>query len=140
MSQENSNLADEEPISIEPQPAADEPISLESATQEEEPIGLVEADEVRIKPQTLRSFGAGVGSALGEKKAEFKRPLNSTGHGAIRCRLFHSKIAVGSLDHMETQINEWLDETDVEIKHVGHVIGTMEGKRSEPNLLVMVWY
>ena len=71
---------------------------------------------------------------------QFKRPLNADGSGATRCRLFHSKIAVASLEFMEHQINEWLDAEKIEIKHVSQIIGTMEGKRPEPNLMVIVWY
>ena len=41
---------------------------------------------------------------------------------------------------MQRQINEWLDSDEIEVKQVGHLIGTMEGKRPEPNLRVMIWY
>jgi len=63
-----------------------------------------------------------------------------TGQGATRCRIFHSKIAAAPLENMEQAINEWLDSEKIEVKNVGHVIGTMEGKRPEPNVIVMVWY
>jgi len=114
-----------------------EPISLES--DDEEPISLVESEEAtEFSAGGVKAFGV-VGGADAEKK-EYKRPLNVNGAGATRCRMFHSKIAIASLEFMENQINEWLDRNQIEIKHVGHVIGTMEGKRPEPNLLVMVWY
>ena len=104
--------------------------------QEDEPIRLVE--ENGTGATAVRAFGA---SAAGVgKKAGFKRPLNLTGQGATRCRVFHSKVAVNSLENMEQSINEWLDSEKIEIKHVGHIIGVMEGKRPEPNLIVMVWY
>jgi len=41
---------------------------------------------------------------------------------------------------MIDQINEWLDENEVEIKFIGQVVGTMEGKTPEPNLIVTIWY
>ena len=114
-------------------PEDEEPISLMG---DDEPISLVETE------------GAGAGSvrAIGraaveaEKRHEFKRALNVTGQGATRCRIFHSKIAAGSLDYMEGQVNEWLDGENIEVKHVGHVIGTMEGKTPEPNVIVIIWY
>ena len=114
----------------------DEPISLEG---DEEPISLVESEESSdFSAGGVKTFG--VTGGAGTEKREYKRPLNTDGAGATRCRMFHSKIAIASLEFMENQINEWLDSDRIEIKHVGHVIGTMEGKRPEPNLLVMVWY
>jgi hypothetical protein len=75
-----------------------------------------------------------------ERKAQFKRPLNLSGQGATRCRMFHCKVAESSMAHLENQINDWLDSEHVEVKHVGHVVGMMEGKHTEPNVIVMVWY
>ena len=113
----------------------DSHLSLEPDSDEEAPISLVE--DSGSGSSAVRAMG---GTAAVKRAAEFKRPLNLTGQGATRCRIFHSKIALGSLEFMENQINEWVDSDQVEIKHVGHIIGTMEGKRPEPNLLVMVWY
>jgi len=36
--------------------------------------------------------------------------------------------------------NEWLDSDDIDVKEVGHLIGTMHGKIDEDNIIVMVWY
>ncbi len=118
--------------------ADDEPVSLvsQSTDKEEEPISLVETD--RKSPPGVHAFGSGIGKE--EKRQDFKRPLNVTGQGATRCRIFHSKIADASLKYMQKQINEWIDSDQIEAKHVGHVIGVMEGKIAEPNMIVMVWY
>jgi len=90
-------------------------------------------------PSKIRAFGAHT-SPTATKQRQFKRPLNMTGTGATRCRMFHSKLTVAALDHMIDQINEWLDENEVEIKFIGQVVGTMEGKTPEPNLIVTIWY
>jgi len=146
MAEENMQLSDDEPISLE----SDEPISLEAddapsppmasapaPVVEEEPIKLSESSGESSKTQ-VRAFGA---SALkADAKSEFKRQLNVDGAGATRCKVFHSKIAIAPLHFMETQINEWLDGANVEVKEIGHVIGVMEGKKPEPNLIVLVWY
>lgn len=118
---------EEEPISLE-----DEGVAPKAGnTSSQGPLGL------GFKP-ALKTFG-NVGK-VGEHKTQFKRQLNKDGCGAVRCRIFNSKIALASLQHMETQINEWMDENDFEIKHVGHCIGVMEGKTQEPNMIVTVWY
>ncbi|HAU36630.1 MAG TPA: hypothetical protein DCX07_02795 [Phycisphaerales bacterium] len=137
MAENNNIVPDEEPIPLEldedkPSPKIVEP--------KEEPISLV--DSGGAGGMSKIKVGGGLGSAavgMHEKK-QFRRPLNVNGTGATRCRIFHSKIADAPLHGLETTINEWLDEEQIEIKHVGHVIGTLEAKMSEPNLIVMVWY
>jgi hypothetical protein len=129
---------DDEPISLD-----DAPISLDDGRpkplpSEDEPISLVDSEETAsFSGPAVKTFGL---DAAPGAQVQFKRPLNADGSGATRCRLFHSKIAVASLEFMEHQINEWLDGDKIEIKHVGQIIGTMEGKRPEPNLMVIVWY
>jgi hypothetical protein len=122
--------ADEEPIPLDD---VEEPIPLD----DEEPIPL--GDE---EPASGGGFSA-IGAEAKQQKArpEFRRPLNNDGAGATRCRLFHSKIADGALKYLEEHINEWIDGGEIEVKHVGHVVGTLTGKSSsEPCLMVMVWY
>ena len=113
----------------------DKPISLD----DEEPISLVESEgPSEFGEGGMRAFGTDADEVKDEKA--YQRTLNTDGTGATRCRIFHSKIAIASLEFMEGQINEWLDGEQIEVKQVGHIIGTMEGKRPEPNLLVIVWH
>lgn len=115
--------------------AKEEPISL---VEEDEPISLVDdsAEPMAHATHKVRQFGR-----LGaEHKTEFAKAPNVTGKGAIRCRLFHSRIALEALDNMQDRINQWLDGEQIEVKHVGHLMGTMEGKNPKPNMMVMVWY
>ena len=113
----------------------EQPIPLEG---DEQALPLEGEDSAQQGSTRIQAFGAAVLRA--EKKTEFKRPLNLTGAGATRCRLFNSKITVAALDHMVAQINEWLDGEKVEVKCVDQVIGTMEGKKPEPNVIITVWY
>ena len=112
----------------------DEPISLDS---DEEPISLVASSgDSESEGLALKTIGAAANVA----ETKFTRPVNADGTGATRFRIFHSKISPAPLENLEHSINEWIDGDKIEIKQVGHLIGTMEGKRPEPNLLVMVWY
>ncbi len=107
--------------------------------QEEEPIHLEEELPEETHHAEVKAFGAGHG--LGHKaSSQYKRPLNVTGQGATRCKVYFSKIAPPSLEFMENQINQWLDSEQIEVKQVSQVIGVMEGKTPQPNLIVMVWY
>ena len=115
------------PVPVKPAPVADDA---------EEPISLVDSGEDGMHKIRARSAN----SPLGDAKTEYKRPVNLTGQGATRCKLFHARIAIAPLERMEQVINEWLDDEELEVKHVGTVIGIMEGKTPEPNLLTFVWY
>ena len=128
------------PVPAPPMPGEPKPSKVEFAHREklkEDKISVV--DEIDPSaPKKSKPFGA---AAMDDgHKKEFNRPLNNNGVGATRCRVFHSKIQENPLLHMETMINDWIDESDIEVKHIGQSIGIMEGKRSEPNLLVTVWY
>ena len=125
---------DAEPVSISmDDDDEDEPIAMDV----EEPIPMDEGDESEDGPSRIQAFGT---ASRTEAKQEFTRPLNLTGTGATRCRLFNSKITVAAVDHMISVINEWLDSEQIEIKYVSQVIGTMEGKKPEPNIIITVWY
>jgi predicted metal-dependent hydrolase len=91
-----------------------------------------------LKSEHIKAFGAGALAGRAEQK--HSRAMLLPGTGATRCRLFHSKVTLAALEHMTATINEWLDRSDIEIKHVSEVIGVMEGKKAEPNLIVIVWY
>jgi len=133
MAAENILEPEDEPISLD---GDDEHISLD-----DEPISLVDSAGASefAEGGGMQAFGMGA-QAPGAEERQYKRPLNTNGTGATRCRVFHSKIAVASLEFMEHQINDWLDSDEIEVKDVGHIIGIMEGKRPEPNLMVVVWY
>jgi len=132
-----------EPVSLEgegePVPVAPSEVAPAVEDDVDEPISLVDTEDEGNGVSKIRARGAG--SPLDGQKMDFARPLNKTGTGATRCRLFHCRIALAPLEHMQTSINEWLDsDENLEVKHVGHLIGIMEGKSPEPNLIVMAWY
>jgi hypothetical protein len=118
----------EDPIPIEPDEA---PLSLE--------VDDTAGSAAPAGTSKIQAFGAA--STAGKRGTQqFKRPLNLSGFGATRCRVFNSKVTVASLDHMVNTINEWLDTNQIEIKYVNQVIGIVEGKVPEPNMIVTVWY
>lgn len=86
----------------------------------------------------IHAFGAV--AAAGAQQRKFSRALNLTGAGATRVRVFNSKITVAAIEHMADQINEWLDGDELEVKYVNQVVGIVEGKKPEPNLIITVWY
>lgn len=143
---DRDNIEDiEEEISLdEPLAMADEEEEIELAKpdteeDEEETISLIDDEE--LQASQVRAFGGAASKMGAGHKADFQRPLNNSGQGATRCRIFHSKLAATSLEYMEKQINDWVDsDPTIDIKQVGHSIGVMTGKTAETSLIVTVWY
>ncbi|MBT3200106.1 MAG: hypothetical protein HN350_09335 [Phycisphaerales bacterium] len=139
MNQDNDSISfDDEPISIE---GNDDPIVIKHAP---EPISIAPVEE---EPLTIAEGGSGRsishtrgGTTLGAKGHKFSRPMQQSGKGATRCRIFRSKISVPAVESLEEHINEWLDSDDIDVKDVGHMIGTMHGKSDEDNIIITVWY
>lgn len=76
-----------------------------------------------------------------KKHAEnWKRKTNLTGTGATHMRTFHCKLNSESVEYMDQQINEWLDNhPDYEVKMVTTAVGEWTGKIKEPAMVVTVW-
>ncbi len=73
--------------------------------------------------------------------ARFKRKMDPEMPHAIRCRTFHCKLSEGAIEFLNNQINEWLDSNpDIFIKFAKTNIGPFEGKHTEPNLLVTLFF
>ncbi len=72
---------------------------------------------------------------------KFKRHLQHNVCGAIRCRIFHAKLNDGALQFLQDQINDWIDQNpEVDIKHLNTNVGIVEGKSSEPHLVITLFY
>jgi len=73
--------------------------------------------------------------------ARFQRQLDPQSPGATRCRTFHSKLSAAAIEFMNNQINDWLDgNPDLFIKHATSCIGPFEGKHTEQNLIITIFY
>ena len=112
-----------------------EPISLE-------PLGTQnDTDGGNITPSSkIRTFES-TSTLKKDLSAELKRPLNITGKGATRVRTFHTKLNDGAFAFLDGQINEWIDSNEqIEVKFCNTTIGVVEAKRSEPHVIMTVWY
>ncbi len=65
----------------------------------------------------------------------------TTGTGARHVQTFHAKLSEAALRHMDDQINNWLKHHPrIEVKFANTTVGVFEGKHSEPNLIVTLFY
>ena len=56
-------------------------------------------------------------------------------------KTFYTKLHAGGIDYIDEVINKWLKANpDVRIKRTNTVTGEVQGKKTEPNIIVTVWY
>lgn len=62
--------------------------------------------------------------------------------GRIRgVRTFFTKLHPGAIEFLDEQITRWLSENpDVVIKQTNITVGEVQAKKTEPNILVTVWF
>lgn len=57
------------------------------------------------------------------------------------CKTFFTKLHPGAIDFMDEQITQWLkDNPGVIIRATSAVTGEIQSKKTEPNILLTVWY
>lgn len=73
-------------------------------------------------------------------QSEWRRKVNTTGAGACHVKTFVAKFRIEAIEHLDQQINEWLDaHPDYEVKLVTTSVGSWQGKYIEDALVVNVW-
>ena len=56
-------------------------------------------------------------------------------------KTFFTKLHAGAMNFLDEQITKWLHENPgVTIKRTNIVTGMVQGKKTEPNIIISVWY
>jgi hypothetical protein len=56
-------------------------------------------------------------------------------------KTFFTKLHPGAMNFLDEQISDWLKENpEISIKHTNIATGEVQAKKSEPNILITVWY
>jgi len=75
----------------------------------------------------------------GTKKVE--APVSSAGARITGVKTFFTKLHPGAIEFLDEQIGRWLEKNpQVVIKHTNIVTGDVEAKKTEPNIIITVWY
>lgn len=75
---------------------------------------------------------------VAEKPAEKIAPAAGRITGA---KTFFTKLHAGAINFLDEQITKWLnDNPDITIKRTNVVTGEIQGKKTEPNIIITVWY
>ncbi|MEM1211398.1 MAG: hypothetical protein AAGI68_03785 [Planctomycetota bacterium] len=129
-------LADAIPIELDHEDDSPNPNDASSAHGDDElaPIDMA-GDEDRIKnAKLIRSEGRK------PHEDHWTRTPNLTGKGAIHVKTFVSKLRLDAIDHLDEQVNEWLDlHPEYEVKFVTTTVGKLVGKIPEQAIFMNVW-
>jgi len=64
-----------------------------------------------------------------------------TASGARHVRTFHAKLSDAALNHLDEQVNSWLKRhPGATVKFANATVGIFEGKHSEANLILTIFY
>ncbi|MCH8120281.1 MAG: hypothetical protein IIC00_11200 [Planctomycetes bacterium] len=56
-------------------------------------------------------------------------------------KTFFTKLHAGAMNFLDEQITKWLTENpDVKVKRTNTVTGEIQGKKTEPNIVITIWY
>jgi len=56
-------------------------------------------------------------------------------------KTFFTKLHPGAIEFLDEQINKWLkDNPGIMIKRTDSTAGEVQGKKTEPNIIITVWY
>lgn len=92
-------------------------------------------DPAELSTDKIQAFGV-----RKPHEDHWQRTPNVTGQGAIHVKTFVTKLRLDAIDHMDTQVNEWLDtHPEYEVKFVTTTIGTLFGKNKEEALFMNIW-
>ncbi len=74
------------------------------------------------------------------KRAPVEAPI-AAGQRITGVKTFFTKLHPGAIGFLDEQIGGWLkDHPEVSVKHTNIVTGEVQAKKTEPNIIVTLWY
>jgi len=68
-------------------------------------------------------------------------PASSSGERITGVKTFFTKLHAGAMEFLDESIGRWLEQNpNVSIKHTNITTGDVQGKKTEPNIIITVWY
>lgn len=112
---------------------------------EEKPIPFDDGLSVSHAPLDL---GSGTSGSASEPSEETPMPvIRDTGKKVswpdriTGIKSFYTKLHSGAIDFLDEQICKWLmDNPGVNIKRTNTAVGDIVGKKTEPSIIITIWY
>jgi hypothetical protein len=126
-------------------PNFNEPIPLNEDLDKPIPLDDIGAGGMGVSHSPLDLGGS---SPVSVPKIEVPRPVAIKPAEKIvsteritGVKTFFTKLHAGAINFLDEQITKWLTENpDVKIKRTNTVTGEIQGKKTEPNIVITVWY
>ena len=98
--------------------------------------------EISHSPLNLGDSDPPVAKPVEKPKVPEQRvPITSSAERITGCKTFFTKLHGGAIDFLNEQITEWLAANpNIVIKRTNSVVGDVAAKKTEPNLIITVWY
>lgn len=128
---------------------ADESVPLDNELDKPIPFDAGDAGDSSVSHTPLNLGGAGTTKAPAEPAGPSVKPIAkaptekvlSSPDRITGVKTFFTKLHAGAIDFLDGQITNWLKKNpDVTIKRTNTVTGMVIGKKTEPNIIVTVWY
>ena len=95
--------------------------------------GTVEVPKLEMEPLPATSRAKPTEKKSVEKTAPAERIAG--------VKTFFTKLHAGAIEFLDEQITKWLNNNpDITIKRTNIVTGEIQGKKTEPNIIITVWY
>jgi len=99
------------------------------------PLNLGGGDSTPAAPKIKAT--SGVVKPVTEKPAE----AASSTERITGVRTFFTKLHAGAINFLDGQITDWLHKNPgIIIKRTNTVVGEIQAKKTEPNIIVTIWY
>ena len=97
-------------------------------------------EDTDVSHSPLILGGTGSGASAPVKKTQKTEKIVSTDQ-ISGVKTFFTKLHVGTIDFLDNLINTWLAENPgIKIKQTNTTTGMIVGKKTEPNIIVTIWY
>ena len=113
------------------------------------PLDDIGADETGISHSPLDLGGSRaveIPKAEAPKQVTTTKPTpkavsTGTSERITGVKTFFTKLHPGAIGFLDEQITEWLKKNpDISIKQTNVTVGEIQAKKTEPNILITVWY
>jgi len=118
----------------------EEPIPFDTGDEDEKETGVSHSPINLGGEEDKGGAEESKGSIKPARPEKEKNEITSTDR-ITGVKTFFTKLHPGSIDFLDNQISEWLQKNPgVVVKWTDTVTGSVQGKKSEPNIIISVWY
>lgn len=109
---------------------------------EDKPIPFDEDEEINISH--ISSEPLSLGKSVPEQKPLSAQKIEeglTSKERITGVKTFFTKLHAGGIDFLDGQIKDWLSKNPrIIVKHTSATTGMVVSKKTEPNLIITIWY